>query len=120
MKGWAWVLVAGLFEMGFTTALKLQQSDPRWQLPFILCAVASFECLARGIRTLSIGLAYAVWTGMGTVGAVAVGIIGFGDSAHPLRIAVVAALVTALVALKLVTGGENATPPASAPRPSGR
>lgn len=118
MKGWGWVVLGGLFEVGFTTALKLQQTNPNMGLVFIVCAVASFECLARSIRTLPVGLAYAVWTGMGSVGAFVVGIMHFDDPSHPLRIALVMALVAALVGLKLVSDGKPATPAGPAPRPT--
>ena len=120
MKGWGWVLLGGIFEVGFTTCLKLQQSDPRWGVAFLVCAVLSFECLAQGIKQLSVGLAYAVWTGIGAVGAFALGILAFGDSAAPLRIAVVCALVAALVGLKLLSDGSPASQLAPAPRPAAR
>lgn len=130
MRGWGWVLLGGAFEVGFTTFLKLQQSDPRWGIGFLVCAVLSFECLARGIRTLPVGLAYAVWTGIGSVGAFVTGIAAFGEDSSPARILVVTGLVAALVALKLVSGGEHsgqvsdgdesATRPAPAPRPADR
>lgn len=120
MKGWGWVLLGGLFEVGFTTCLKLQQTDPRFGIAFIVCAVISFECLAEGIKTLPLGLSYAVWTGMGSIGAIAVGIAAFDDSASPLRLLLLVALVAALVALKLVSDADGATRQGSAPRPADR
>ncbi|WP_153502562.1 DMT family transporter [Cumulibacter manganitolerans] len=100
-SGWLWILVAGLFEVGFTVALKLQQQDARFGVLFGACAIASFACLSRGIRTIPLSIGYAVWTGIGSVGAVAVGIAAFGDPASLLRIGLVAGLIVALVALKL-------------------
>lgn len=117
MKPWAWVAMGGLFEVGFTTCLKLAEHNALWNLPFLACAIISFECLARGIRSLPIGLAYAVWTGIGSVGAFAVGILAFGDSRDPVRIALVCALVAALVALKASAGASDPAPP---PRPPAR
>lgn len=103
-SGWLWILVAGVFEVGFTFALKMQQQDPRFGVLFLACAIVSFECLSRGIRTVPLSIGYAVWTGIGSVGAVGVGIAVFGDSASALRILLVAGLIAALVGLKLVAG----------------
>ena len=98
--GWLWILAAGFLEVGFTYALKMQQHDERYGAMFLICAIASFECLSRGIKTMPLSIGYAVWTGIGSVGAVAVGIAVFGDPVSPLRILLVAGLIAALVALK--------------------
>lgn len=111
-SGWLWLLVAGVFEVGFTFALKMQQEDARFGVLFLACAIASFECLSRGIRTIPLSIGYAVWTGIGSVGAVGVGIAVFGDSASVLRLLLVAGLIAALVALKLVAGGGGGGEPA--------
>ena len=52
MSGWLWLLVAGAFEIGMTTALKLEQQDSRFLWVFLVCAVAGFECLAKAIKTI--------------------------------------------------------------------
>lgn len=56
MSGWLWLLVAGAFEIGMTTALKLEQQDSRFLWVFLVCAVAG-ECLAKAIKTIPLGLA---------------------------------------------------------------
>lgn len=102
MNPWLWLLVAGGFEIGMTTALKLEQSDGRFLWVFLVCAVVSFECLSRAIRTIPLGLAYAIWTGIGAVGTVLVGAIAFDDPLGPVRVLLLAGLVAAMVGLKLV------------------
>lgn len=119
MNGWAWVLLGGLLEIGFTTALKLEQQDPRWFLVFLACAIASFECLARALATIPLGLAYAIWTGIGAVGTFAVGLLAFGEPGGAVRILVVLALVATLAGLKMVSDDPSATGARPAPhRPS--
>jgi quaternary ammonium compound-resistance protein SugE len=65
--------------------------------------VLSLTLLGLAVRTLPVGTAYAVWTGVGTVGTVLLGIVLFGESAEPFRLAFVAMIVAGLVGLKLVT-----------------
>lgn len=103
ISGWVWILIAGLFEVGFTYALKMAQDNRTYMALFLVCTVLSFECLSKGIETVPLSIGYAVWTGIGSVGAFIVGIAVFGDSAGALRIALVAALIAALISLKLVT-----------------
>lgn len=113
--GWRWVLLAGLFEVGFTYALKMEQRDPRYLTMFIVFAVISFECLARALKTLPLGTAYAVWTGIGSVGTILLGAVLFGESVTPLRLTLLGLLVASLVGLKLLgqTGTQTeAEPPA--------
>ena len=103
-SGWGWVLLAGLFEVGFTYALKMEQQDKSYLGMFIVCAVLSFEFLSRSLKTLPVSLAYAVWTGIGSVGAVIVGILKFGDTLSPVRLLLLALLIAAILGLKLVDG----------------
>lgn len=102
--GWGWVLLGGLFEVGFTYALKMEQQNKAYMALFIVCAVLSFECLSQSLKTLPVSLAYAVWTGIGSVGAVIVGLFAFGDTLSPLRLALMAVLIGAILGLKLVDG----------------
>ena len=85
-----------------TTALKLEQQDSRFLWVFLACAVAGFQCLARAIRTIPLGLAYAIWTGIGAVGTVIIGAVAFGDALGPVRVLLLAVLVAAMIGLKLV------------------
>ena len=74
-SGWGWVLLAGLFEVGFTYALKMWQHNENYGALFLVCAILSFECLSRSLRTLPVSLAYAVWTGIGAAGAANAGLM---------------------------------------------
>ena len=109
MNGWIWLLIAGAFEIGMTTALKLEQQNTQFIWLFLAFAIAGFECLAKAIRTIPLGLAYAVWTGIGAVGTVVIGAIVFGDPLGPARALLLGILVAAMVGLKLVSGTKPAT-----------
>lgn len=107
MNAWVWLLIAGGFEIGMTTALKLEQTDGRFLWLFLACAVASFQCLSKAIRTIPLGLAYAIWTGIGAVGTVLIGAVAFDDPLGPVRVLLLTGLVAAMVGLKLVGGAKR-------------
>ena len=119
---WLLLFAAGLLEIVWATAMKYSAgfTRPTPTIVMIVGMIASFWLLATAMRSLPLGTAYMVWTGIGAVGAFALGILAFGDSAAPLRIAVVCALVAALVGLKLVSDGSPASQLAPAPRPAAR
>lgn len=103
--GWIYLLLAGLFEIGFTLALKLSEGFSKlWpSVAFVVLGAVSFLLLTRAINTIPLGTAYAVWTGIGAIGTVLVGIIWFGDPASGLRLFFLATLLCSLVGLKLVS-----------------
>ena len=103
MSAWLWLLLAGVFEIGMTTGLKLEQHDPQYLWLFLGCAIVSFECLAKAIRTIPLGLAYAIWTGIGAVGTAILGIYLFDESRDVLRFVCIGLIVAGIVGLKLVT-----------------
>jgi quaternary ammonium compound-resistance protein SugE len=100
---WIYLALAGLFEIGWAVGLKYSDGFTRlW--PSVATAAAmivSVLLLALATRSLPIGTAYAIWTGIGAVGAVILGIALFGDSAAPLRLLCVALIVAGIVGLKL-------------------
>ena len=100
---WIYLALAGLFEIGWAIGLKYSDGFTRlW--PIVATAVAmiiSVLLLALATRSLPIGTAYAIWTGIGAVGAVILGIVLFGDSAAPLRLLCVSLIVAGIVGLKL-------------------
>ena len=102
---WAILFVAGLMEIGWAIGLKYTEGFTR-PLPSVLtlvCMAASVILLGIAVRTLPIGTAYAVWTGIGAVGTAIFGIILFGDPASGLRVACIGLIVAGIAGLKLVT-----------------
>lgn len=106
---WVVLFVAGLFEIGWAVGLKYTEGFTRpW--PTVGSAVSmlvSLGLLGVALRTLPLGTAYAVWTGVGTVGTVLLGIALFGESASALRLACVGLILAGIVGLKLVPAGET-------------
>ena len=102
---WLILFVAGLTEIGWAVGLKYTQGFTR-PMPTaltVVAMVASLWLLGLAVRTLPLGTAYAIWTGIGTVGTVIVGILLFNEPATTLRIVCVALIVSGIVGLKLVT-----------------
>ena len=104
---WALLFVAGLFEIGWAVGLKYTEGFTRlWPTVGTVAAMAaSIVLLALAVRTLPIGTAYAVWTGIGAAGTVILGIVLFGEPATALRLFFVALIVGGIAGLKLVTPG---------------
>jgi quaternary ammonium compound-resistance protein SugE len=104
-RTWAWslLIVAGVFETAWAIGLKYSAgfSRPLPTIFTIVTLVISMGLLGWAARTLPIGTAYAVWTGIGAVGAVVLGIALFGESAHPVRLICVALIVAGILGLKL-------------------
>jgi quaternary ammonium compound-resistance protein SugE len=100
---WIYLLLAGLFEIVWAIGLKYTDGFSRlWPSAGTLAAMAvSIVLLAMAVKTLPIGTAYAIWTGIGAVGAVALGIVLFGDSATLPRLLCVALILIGIVGLKL-------------------
>jgi len=103
----AWVIlaVAGLLEIGWAIGLKYTDgfTRPGPTVATVAAMVASMVLLGLAMRTLPVGTAYAVWTGIGTVGTVLLGMYLFGESAQPIRLLFIAMIVGGIVGLKLVT-----------------
>ena len=108
----AWVIlfVAGLFEIGWAVGLKYTDGFTRlW--PTVATAVAllaSMSLLGIALRTLPLGTAYAVWTGIGSVGTAVLGIILFREPATAMRLVCIGLIVTGIVGLKLATPQSHA------------
>lgn len=102
---WLILIVAGLFEVGFTTCLALSKNftDWRWTIAFFVCITLSFLLLNKAIQTIPIGTAYAVWTGIGAVGTALAGIVFFKEPAHFWRLFFIATLIFSIVGLKAVS-----------------
>jgi quaternary ammonium compound-resistance protein SugE len=102
---WAYLLLAGAFEVGFASTLKLTDGFTRlWPtIVFLIFATASFALLAKAAQTLPIGTAYAVWTGIGTVGTVIIGILFYKEPATALRLFFLATLIVSIIGLRYAT-----------------
>ena len=105
LNPWLYLLAAGVAEVGFTTFMKLSDGFRRWQfnLWFAVCALASFGLLNLATRNLSLGTAYAIWTGIGALGTVLVGILYFGDPATPWRLLFLTTLIVSIIGLRFVS-----------------
>ena len=104
---WTLLIVAGLFEIAWAIALKQSEGFTRlWpSVIFGVTAWVSFLCLAYAIKSLPVGTAYAVWTGIGAVGIAVVGMVWFGEPANAVRLLCIALIVTGSVGLKLAGQG---------------
>ncbi len=102
---WLALLVAGLFEVGWAVGLKYTAgfTRPLPSLLTVLSMAASLGLLGLALKNLPLGTAYAVWTGLGTVGTVIVGILLLGESASLPRLGCVALILAGIIGLKLVT-----------------
>lgn len=100
---WVYLLLAGLFEIGWVIGLKFSEGFTKF-VPSVLTLAAmgaSFWLLSLSIKYLPLGTSYAIWTGIGAVGALAAGILFFSESASPLRLASAALIVVGIGGLKL-------------------
>ena len=103
---WIYLFFAGVFEVVWATTMK--QSDGFTRLmPTLVTGVTmliSLGLLALALRSLPLGTAYAIWTGIGAIGAFIVGIVAFGEAATLFRIVSVSLIVAGLIGLKLSSG----------------
>jgi len=101
---WALLFLAGLLEVAWAVGLKYTDGFTRpWPTVATLAAmIGSMVLLALAVRTLPLGTAYAVWTGIGTAGAVLLGILLFNEPATLWRLFFVGLIVAGIVGLKLV------------------
>ena len=102
---WLVLCVAGLLEVGWAVGLKYSEGFTR-PVPSLLTALAllaSMGLLAIALRTLPLGTAYAVWTGIGTIGTALLGMVLFKEPATVARLCCISLIVVGIVGLKLVT-----------------
>jgi quaternary ammonium compound-resistance protein SugE len=102
---WAYLTIAGLFEIGWAVGLKYSEGFSK-PLPTLLTVVAmafSLWLLALAMKTIPVGTAYAVWTGIGAVGVALLGMLLFGESREFLRVLCLFLIIAGIVGLKLVS-----------------
>jgi quaternary ammonium compound-resistance protein SugE len=105
---WLILIIAGLFEVGFAACLgKARLSNGMsaiaWYGGFLVCLTISMLLLIKATQQLPIGTAYAVWTGIGAVGTVIIGIIFFKEPADFWRLFFITTLIASIIGLKVVS-----------------
>ena len=102
---WVYLFIAGLFEVIWAVGLKYTDGFTRlWPTLGTLAAMGvSLGLLGLALRSLPLGTAYAIWTGIGTVGTVIIGVMIFQESTDALRLACIGLIVAGIIGLKLVS-----------------
>jgi quaternary ammonium compound-resistance protein SugE len=102
---WLYLLIAGLFEVGWAIGLKYTEGFSRlWpSLATVAAMILSLGCLGLALKTLPVGTAYAIWTGVGAVGTAILGIYLFAEPASAMRLACIGLIVAGIVGLKLAS-----------------
>ena len=103
---WIYLIVAGLFECGWAIGLKYTEGFSRL-MPSVLTVAAmfiSFLFLSLAMKSIPVGTAYAVWTGIGAVGVATLGIFLFGESREIARLACILLIVSGVIGLKIFSG----------------
>ncbi len=102
---WIFLVLAGCFEIGWPLGLKLGWTEqglrPLWIVFAVVCILASGALLLLAQREIAMGTAYAIWTGIGAVGAFLVGVWAFGDPGTLVRFASVGLIVLGIIGLKV-------------------
>ena len=100
---WVWLIVGGLFEVGFSTTLRFVDGfrNIPWTIAFLVSVAISMALLEYASRSIPMGTAYAVWGGIGAVGTVLVGLAWFGEPASMVRLLLILAIVGAIAGLRL-------------------
>lgn len=102
---WLTLFAAGLFEVAWAIGLKYSQGFTRLgpSVATVVSMIVSLALLGLALKNLPLGTAYAVWTGIGTIGTVVLGVFLFAESADVVRLACIGLIVAGIVGLKLVT-----------------
>lgn len=101
---WVYLVIAGLFEVVMALSLKESNgfSRPWYTVSFVVSLIISFAFLSIAVRTLPVGTGYAVWTGIGAVGTVILGIVLLGEPRDAGRLVSIALIISGVIGLKLV------------------
>lgn len=100
---WVWLILGGVFEVGFTTCLRYADGfrNVPWTAGFLVSVTLSMGLLELASRSIPMGTAYAVWTGIGALGTVVIGMIWFGEPATVMRGLLILGVVGCIAGLKL-------------------
>jgi len=100
---WFWLILGGMFEVGFTTSLRFVDGfrNIPWTIAFLVSVTISMALLEYASRTIPMGTAYAVWGAIGAIGTVLVGMAWFGEPATTIRMLLILVIIGAIAGLKL-------------------
>lgn len=103
---WVYLTVAILFEIVGTSAMKMSDGMSRlWPaVVVVLCYSAAFTLLAQALRTIEVGIAYAIWSAAGTAAIAAIGVLVFGESLSLMKVAGIALIVAGVISLHVANG----------------
>ena len=103
---WLYLCIAGLLEVGWAVGMKLSEGfkKPAIAAPTVLAMILSFYFLSLALRTLPLGTAYAIWTGIGAIGTIAVSMIWFDEPFGWLRVLFAMMAIAGLAGLKATSG----------------
>ncbi len=106
MIAWIFLVVAGIFEMFWATMMKLSEGFSKWNysLLTVIGMIASFYFLAKSLHSLPMSLAYPIWTGIGAVGSILIGVFFFKDHLSLLTSFFVALLIVGIIGIKVTSG----------------
>ncbi|KAB8188673.1 QacE family quaternary ammonium compound efflux SMR transporter [Nonomuraea phyllanthi] len=101
---WIVLVLAGLFEVAMALSLKLSSGFTHlwWTLSFLVTAVLSFGLLSYALKTLEVGTAYAVWTGVGAAGTAVLGMIAMGDEISLPRVISIVLILAGVIGLRIL------------------
>ena len=102
---WILLLIAGIFEISWAVGLKISHGFSQLipSIITVICMVLSFYFLALSLKNLPLGTAYAIWTGIGTIGTVLFGIILFKEPVTAMRLVCICLIISGITGLKLLT-----------------
>jgi quaternary ammonium compound-resistance protein SugE len=102
---WMYLMIAGFLEVGWAIGLKYTQGFTRlWpSVVTILMMIASFFLLSTAVKTLPIGTAYAVWTGIGAAGTAVLGILLFGEPRNVIKLLCILLIITGIAGIKIMS-----------------
>ncbi|HIS54370.1 TPA: quaternary ammonium compound efflux SMR transporter SugE [Candidatus Galligastranaerophilus gallistercoris] len=102
---WFYLLIAGLFEISWAVGLKFSHGFTKItpSVITVICMVLSFYFLALALKNLPLGTAYAIWTGIGTIGTVIFGILFFKEPVSAVRLVCIMLIISGITGLKLIS-----------------
>ncbi|MEE7546544.1 quaternary ammonium compound efflux SMR transporter SugE [Xanthomonas sp. Kuri4-1] len=102
---WIYLLLAGLFEIGFAIGMKYSEgfSRPWPSVATVAAALVSLYLMSQAMKSIPVGTAYAIWTGIGALGVAVLSLFLFNDSASPARLGCIALIVAGVIGLKLAS-----------------